>query len=297
MISMASNGKPVRPNVAVEISAERVVAARASQERGAVELYTARPLPAGAVTPGLQEQNIHDRGALGQAIAAVLETVGPRGRDVTLVLPDAAVRVMLMDFDTFPDREADALSLLRFRLKKLLPFDAERAAISYQASRNGTVRVVTAVAASNVLEEYESVLRDAGVNPGVVLSSLVASLGLVDGAQPTLLLKADPGTISVAIADHGELRLVRTLEGEAPDTSEQLAEDIHPMMVFFEDTFGARIQRVVVAGRLRADLVGSALAAQTGARVEDLVSPAIAGSGSQVPPGVLAAVAGAVLEL
>lgn len=294
---MAANGKPVRPHVAVEISAERVVAARASQARSAVELYAARPVPAGAIMPGLQEQNIHDRGALGQAIGAALESVGPRGRDVTLIVPDAAVRVMLMEFDTFPEREADALSLLRFRLKKLLPFDAERAAISYQASRNGTVRVVAAVAASNVLEEYESVMRDAGVNPGVVLPSLVASLGLVDGAQPTLLLKADAGTISVAIADNGELRLVRILEGEVPETAEQLAEDIHPMMVFFEDTFAARIQRVVVAGRLRADVVGSALASQTGARVEDLVSPSIAGSGSQVPPGALAAVAGAVLEL
>ena len=294
---MAANGKPVRPHVAVEISAERVVAARASQARSAVELYAARPVPAGAIMPGLQEQNIHDRGALGQAIGAALESVGPRGRDVSLIVPDAAVRVMLMEFDTFPEREADALSLLRFRLKKLLPFDAERAAISYQASRNGTVRVVAAVAASNVLEEYESVMRDAGVNPGVVLPSLVASLGLVDGAQPTLLLKADAGTISVAIADNGELRLVRILEGEVPETAEQLAEDIHPMMVFFEDTFAARIQRVVVAGRLRADVVGSALASQTGARVEDLVSPSIAGSGSQVPPGALAAVAGAVLEL
>src|ERR1051326_8143601 len=118
---MAANGKPVRPNVAVEISAERVVAARASQALDAGEFYAARPLPAGAIAPGLQEQNIHDRGALGQAIKAVLDSVGPRGRDVTLVIPDAAVRVMLMDFDTFPDREADAISLLRFRLKKLLP--------------------------------------------------------------------------------------------------------------------------------------------------------------------------------
>lgn len=294
---MASNAKVARPAVAIEIAAERVVAARASQDRSAVELYAARPLAPGALLPHLQEQNIHDPSALAQALAAVLESVGPRGRDVVLVIPDAAARVMLMEFDTFPEREEDALSLLRFRLKKLLPFDADRATISYQASRNGAVRVVTAVAASSVLEEYESVLRGAGVYPGVVLPSLAASLGLVDGARPTLLIKADAGTISVAIADHGELRLVRTLEGEPPDTPEQLADDVHPMLVFFEDTFGARIERVVVAGSLRADRVGGALAAQTGAQVEDLVSSAIAGSGSQVPPGALAGVAGALLEL
>ena len=69
------------------------------------------------------------------------------------------------------------------------------------------------------------------------------------------------------------------------------------MLVFFEDTFGARIQKVVVAGALRADAVGAALSAQTGAKVEDLVSNSVAGGGSQLPPGALAGVAGAVLEL
>ena len=294
---MATNAKIARPQVAIEIAADRVMGARASQARNSVELYAGRPLPAGAVTPGLQEQNIHDRAAVAQALSAVLESIGPRGRDVTLVIPDAVARVMLMEFDTFPDRHEDAIALLRFRLKKLLPFDSDRAAISFYAARNGAVRVVTAVAASNVLEEYESLIRDAGMNPGVVLPSLAASLGLVDGTQPTLLIKADTGTNSVAIADKGEVRLVRTLEGAPPASAEQLADDIHPMLVFFEDTFGARIQRVVVAGALRADAVGTALSAQTGAKVEDLVSNTMAGSGSQFPPGMLAGVAGAVLEL
>ena len=294
---MASNAKVARPPIAIEIAADRVVGARASQGRNSVELYASRPLAQGAVVPGLHEQNIQDRPAVAQALSAVLESIGPKGRDVTLVIPDAAARVMLMEFDTFPDRQEDAISLLRFRLKKLLPFDSDRAAISYEAIRNGAIRVVAAVAASNVLEEYESVLRDAGVNPGVVLPSLAASLGLLDGAQPTLLIKADVGTMSVAIADKRELRLVRTLEGGAPNTAEQLADDIHPMLIYFEDTFGARIQRVAVAGNLRADALGSALSAQTGARVEDLVSGSIAGSGSQLPAGALAGVAGAVLEL
>src|SRR3569832_1474579 len=147
---MAANSKPVRPPVAIEIAADRVVGARASQARSSVEVFSARPLAPGAVVPSLQDQNIHDRPALAQALAAVLESVGPRGRDVTLIVPDASARVMLMGFDTFPDRREDALSLIRFRLKKLLPFDADRAAISYQASRNGGFHVVTAVSSSSV---------------------------------------------------------------------------------------------------------------------------------------------------
>ena len=48
-----------------------------------------------------------------------------RWRDVTVVVPDAAVRVLLLDFDQLPSKAAEALPVVRFRLKKLLPFDAD----------------------------------------------------------------------------------------------------------------------------------------------------------------------------
>ena len=53
-------------------------------------------------------------------------------RDVTVVVPDAAVRVLLLDFDQLPAKAAEALPVVRFRLKKLLPFDADDAMVSYQ---------------------------------------------------------------------------------------------------------------------------------------------------------------------
>ena len=47
--------------------------------------------------------------------------------------------------------------------------------------RTDGVRVVAAVTPKTVLEEYESVVRDAGYNPGAVLPSMIAALGVVDG--------------------------------------------------------------------------------------------------------------------
>ncbi len=60
---------------------------------------------------------------------------------MTVVVPDAAVRVLLLDFDQLPSKIAEALPVVRFRLKKLLPFDADTAAVSYQvmASERGSV--------------------------------------------------------------------------------------------------------------------------------------------------------------
>ena len=78
-------------------------------------------------------------------------------RDVIAIVPDAAVRVMLVEFDTLPSDHEEALGVVRFRLKKSLPFDVEKAKVSYHAQKvNDEVRVVAAVALASVIEDYES---------------------------------------------------------------------------------------------------------------------------------------------
>ena len=110
-------------------------------------------LAEGAVAPGLKAGNVADTGAVTAAVRRALDGgCGRRGgsgsRDVTLVVPDSAVRVLLLDFDQLPAKAAEALPVVRFRLKKLLPFDADDAMVSYQvmSSDEGTRCKVLAVA-------------------------------------------------------------------------------------------------------------------------------------------------------
>ncbi len=51
---------------------------------------------------------------------------------MTLVIPDTSVRVFVLDFDSLPAKAAEAVPVLRFRLRKMVPFDVEHAALSYQ---------------------------------------------------------------------------------------------------------------------------------------------------------------------
>jgi len=57
-----------------------------------------------------------------EALREVLDEVAGRSKDVIAVLPDAAARVMLLDFDTLPPNAREADGVVRFRLKKSLPF-------------------------------------------------------------------------------------------------------------------------------------------------------------------------------
>ena len=290
-----------RPRVACEITTDRVIAARASEQGSAVDTFTTRRLPEDAVAPNLSGPNVQDGAALRNAIKGALTAVSGKSRDVVAILPDAAIRVLLLDFEDLPAKAQESDAVVRFRLKKSLPFDVEEAALSCVVRRNhGSVQVVAAVSPKDVIMEYEAAFREAGYLPGVILPSSVAALGLVEGRQPSLMLKVDQANITVAAAIHQELRLIRTLDNPrgASVTPSELAETVLPSIVFFEDTFGAPIELIFVNGVTSMDEVGPMLHEQTGARVEELAPrmPAAANlSGDSIQPFMISGVAGALL--
>jgi type IV pilus assembly protein PilM len=291
---MPTNTIP-RPKVACEISAERVVAARAGEAAGTLEAAVSASLPEGSLTPGLQQTNVTARPELLPALRAALAAVSGRGHDVCLVIPDATTRVMLLDFESLPEKPQEANAVVRFRLKKSLPFDVEQAAVSFdRQGRANPVRVVAAVTPRSVLEEYESLVRDAGSNPGAVLPSMIAALGLVDASRPTMAIKVERGATTFAIVDQNQLLLYRALEnGGSAVTGESLVEDVNTSLVYFEDRYAVGVQRVLVTGVQSAQLLQEALNATAKVRVEELVPSRLA-SGN-VPRSGLAGVAGALV--
>lgn len=289
-----------RPRVACEISADRVLAGRVSEQGGALEACASRELAPGSVVPDLMESNLRQGTAIGAALREVLGNVGGRGRDVIAVLPDAAVRVVLLDFDSLPPNREEAEGVVRFRLKKSLPFDVEKARVSYQAQPSSTgVHAIAAVALNTVVEEYETAFRDAGYAPGVVMPSMLAALGAADADRPTLVIKVDARTTSIAILERDHLLLFRTLENTrgVTITGEQLAEEVYPSVVFFQDTYHLNIDRIFVAGLPESGGAAPALRAQTGAEVHELVSPyKLGASAGSVPRWRMAGVVGALLS-
>jgi type IV pilus assembly protein PilM len=292
------NSSP-KPKLACEIAADRVLVGRASERGDVVEMCAAAELKPGNVVPDLLEANLRERSSVFETIRETLGRVSGRTRDVIAVLPDAAVRVMLLDFETLPAKRQESEGIVRFRLKKSLPFDVDKAKVSYHSQPSGSgVRVIAAVVLSSVLEDYESVFREAGYSPGVVLPSMLAALGAADADRPTLVVKVDPRTTSIAILDKHQLLLFRTLENTRGTaiTGEQLAEEIYPSIVFFQDTYHLNIEQIFVAGLSDTAAAIPALRAP-GVEVRELVSADQLGSGvGSIPRWRMAGVVGALLS-
>ena len=298
---MSASSKPGgKPKLACEISAERILAGRIGDHRHTVAACAHHDLAPGSVVPDLIENNLTRRETVRHAIQEALSGISDRSRDVIAVLPDAAVRVVLLDFEVLPTDIAEAESVVRFRLKKSLPFDVDKARVSYHAHPSGTgVKVVAAVALSSVIQDYEAAFRDAGYSPGVVLPSTLAALGAADARRPTLLVKVDTRTTSIAILEGDQMLLFRTLENVrgVQITGEQLAEEVYPSVVFFQDTYHLNIEQIFIAGLPESDGAAPALRAQTGAEVRELVRPSQLGHASRdVPAWAMAGVVGALLS-
>jgi type IV pilus assembly protein PilM len=297
----ATNKQGARPKIACEISADRVLAGRLAETGGIVEACAVRELPPGSVVPDLTELNILQPEVVRRAINEAITGVAGRLRDVIGVLPDAAVRVVLLDFDTLPSNPEEAEGVVRFRLKKSLPFDVDKAKVSYHVQPSLTgLRLVAAVGLMSVVEDYEAAFQDAGYTPGIVLPSMLAALGAAEADSPTLVIKVDARTTSLAILDKEQLLLFRTLENTrgVTITGEQLAEEVYPSVVFFQDTYHTNIERIYVAGLPESGGASPALRAQTGADVRELVANSLLGTngGVSVPRWRMAGVVGALVS-
>jgi type IV pilus assembly protein PilM len=209
-----------RPRLAVEVRAEGVIAARAEDAAAILTAVSKANLAEGALTPGLKVGNLGDNAAVVAAVRKALDGVAgtgrERSRDVTLVVPDAAVRVLFLDFDQLPSKATEALPVVRFRLKKLLPFEADEAMVSYQLMSNvkgGLIKMVAVAMPKDVLAEYEGAVIAAGYLPGAVLPSTLAALaGLDETETPTLVVNAGPRGVTTAIVKAGALLLHRSVD-------------------------------------------------------------------------------------
>ena len=240
------------PALALEISQDRVAAARWTRT-GGLDSYAIETLPNGALLPSAVETNIVDQNAVKGAVAGVLSRLRAKDEEIALIVPDPVIRVFVQHFDQFPRSPHEAEPMLRWKLKKSVPFEADETVISYmrQAPREDGVDVVTALARLRIVREYEGLAEGLGLFPGVILSSSLAAITLLDDHHPTLLARVSGPALTTAIVREGVLCGYRCTELPAQSTDltpQMLLEEIYPVAAYYQDTWREGIQQVRVAG-------------------------------------------------
>jgi type IV pilus assembly protein PilM len=250
------------PHLAIEFAPDRVAAA--CWRGHSVDEITVETLPPAALVPSAVEPNVINASALKTAMANIVSRLRARDHDVALILPDPVIRVFVQHFDEFPRSTQEAVPMLRWKLKKSIPFDADETVISYmrQPARAEGVDVVTALARLRIVREYEALAEGASMFPGVILSSSLAAISLLEEKKATLLTRVSGVSLTTAIVRGGVLCGYRCTDlpvHSGDITPKMLLDEIYPVAAYYQDTWGEGIASVRVAG--------------LGARLPDFVPP------------------------
>lgn len=233
------------PAMAFEISEAGIAAARTAS-RTEIEF---QPLKPGTLAISPLKENIVDEQDFESAVRSIAALHPSRKRkDAALILPDFCTRVAVLDFDQFPGDPKEQTSLVRFRLKRAVPFDVESAALSYYVQGSGkNTEVVVVVAPLEVVSRYEAPFRAAGMNPGLVTTSSLAALDLAPEGPLTVLAKLSGHVLSVIVRAKSALKLMRCIELPAP-TLEEVAAVLAPTLVYVEDNLGRTAESLLLCG-------------------------------------------------
>jgi len=314
------------PSIGVEIGAARVTAVAVTDQNGkpTVTAHATERLPAGAVVPSLNHPNIVDRATVAAAVGRVLGQLGQRVTRLALVIPDAATKVSLVKFDKLPAKADDLAQLMRWQVKKSVPFPIEQAQISWTAGTTdaaGGSEFVVVLARRDIIEEYESVCRVGNVHAGMVDLATFNLINLALASTPSLTPAAEitPGEpqdwllVHVA-ADSSTIAIIRGarllfFRNRPSDAEGRLSDLVHQTAMYYEDRLGGPgFSRVLVTARdvppeaaSEVEQLYRGLAERAGDRVEALDLRGAAPLSDRIAPGpellqALAAPVGAVLR-
>ncbi|MBV9769627.1 MAG: hypothetical protein JOZ32_08655 [Bryobacterales bacterium] len=194
--------------------------------------------------------NIQQPKVLMDHILSLAPANGHRKRRAAMILPDYCARVAVLDFDTFPSDPGEQQALVRFRLKKSVPFEVDTAVVSYVVqphSGNAKVEVLAAVISSDIVVQYEAPFRAAGFHPGLVTTSSLATLNLLETGAITLLVKLSGRILSVLVLQENVVNLARCVEMEQGGVND-MESVLHPTIAYIEDALKERPEQIWLAG-------------------------------------------------
>ncbi len=289
--------EPEYPLIVVEVRARSVGVVRLVRERSKLSLAAAASLelPGGVVRVSMSEPNIAEPAAFKLALGSALERAGAlKGGRVALVLPDPVARVSLVPASELRGRGAEVEELVRFRLRKSVPFEIRDARVGVVAAGPpGSAALVGAIFRP-VLESYEDACRALELHPGLVeLSGLALVSADVTAAGDRLLVNWEDDYLSLVLTRDGWPVLMRTLVGEPAAVPEQVVREAANTVLYYGERLGGagltgasvRSTRVPVADAV-------ALLREPLGLVAQPLDP-WAALGASVPPAESASLAGA----
>jgi type IV pilus assembly protein PilM len=207
------------------------------------------PIPSGAIQITPFKPNILELEPVAQAMKDLWSRAKQHPPKISLLLQDRCALTFYVNLESQPENRAECIELLRFKLKKNIPFRAEEAHITYFQDSGvpdyHAPNLWVTVLHSHVLRQYEELIRSAmGSDSGLVDLCTFNFINLAHHevqhqkwqAEDHLYVNLNRDYISLAITQRDRLVFYRSREMEHHDAMLQEAmAEIHPAVMFYQD--------------------------------------------------------------
>jgi type IV pilus assembly protein PilM len=171
-----SNGGGLRakyPPVAMDMDTTHLVLARLAKDklrRWTLTSYDVSELPPDLLDSEVFRVRIKSVERFKALVAGSMQKEGVKTEKVSLVLPDHLARVSLLPFEELPRSRRDVVEMVRWKMKKAVPFKVEEATVDYQVMPGPEkgYTVLAVLMPQSILQEQEAVFAQQGIHPGLV---------------------------------------------------------------------------------------------------------------------------------
>ena len=125
-------------------------------------------LAPGCLHVSLREANILDPQSFSDTVRNAHNLLLHSGTRLSVTLPDTVGRIMMLDVEGRFKSRAEGLDIIRWKLKKNLPFEIADTHLDYQqlsVRENGDMALMVALVSRTVITQYEELLMAAGFTP------------------------------------------------------------------------------------------------------------------------------------
>ncbi len=188
-----------------------------------LESYYVAAFPPETLKLSLREENVINPASFVSKIRESYLKFLVGTNKISVSLPDAIGRVVLLDLETRFKTRDEGVDMVRWKLKKHFPIDINEMHLDYQVLQerdSGEISTLVSLVSRQVLNQYEDLLLEAGLRPNRIdlttfnMYRLFSSrLEMVENAA---LLVWHEGAISIMIFHNGILDFYRSKELSGP---------------------------------------------------------------------------------
>src|SRR3990172_1026835 len=202
---------------------DSIVMAFAEKTGKGILLHGCAGAPAPAYSPYLAPPAAGIKNALAEMLSGWL----PRVKDVSISIPDTAVKAVVLEFIELPANRQEAIDVIKWKAAKGFSVRPEDCVVGWQtAGTSNGKKVFAAIADRKIIEGYEDAVSEAGLGVSVVGIHSLNAVNLLSEALPDetegsfFAVTASKSFFSVMAVRDGAVDFYRCKEtGEGEDVS------------------------------------------------------------------------------